>query len=679
MPESHKDLLSLGPKFVPAPKKIPHMDIITTTEAAALKLEFSTKSEKICSAQVLRKDVLRILKNAKPVQDNLTQEQRRALTEISKDPDIRVYPFDKGTGMVRISNADAIRKIREQIGETEIIQEDPTNKFARDIQIELSKLNKRGRFTVKEYERVYPSDAIPPRMYGTVKAHKPEKNHPMRLVVSTVGTPPHGLSAHLVKIIQPTLNKNPSRLKNSAAFVDIAKNWEISPTEVQVSYDVVNLYPSIPLKRATKVIIDLLQQDEDLSRRTKLKIPEIKLLIELCLSKCYFLWNDEIHLLKDSGPIGLSLMVVMAEGFLQVLEERAIHEALHMQPPTAPITHYRYVDDTHNRFIDENKPHAFLEVLNRQDESTTYTMEVENENKELSYLEIMSKNPGTGKYEFDIYRKKAITNVQVKPESCHDPKILRGIFKGFLNRAYRICSTKYLEKEIEFLVKIFKENGYDEEQLRKSVNEVKSKWTNEAAESTENSEESNNQEARETVTIPWIPGVSPRLKKAFRKAGYKVVCKSGRSIGSILTVRNKTKLPQNSYPGVYVIPCSCGIAPYRGQTKKRTYTRIEEHHTNIEKEEWGKSAVALHSKNCNGRIEFEKAKTVAVVHKTFERKVRESLEIQKHDCHVSQGGMNPDRGQYMKTNFWYPMLKYLKKTEEKQESGYMTSNLTSHR
>ena len=282
------------------------------------------------------------MKNAKPVQDNLTQEQRRALTEISKDPDIRVYPFDKGTGMVRISNADAIRKIREQIGETEIIQEDPTNKFARDIQIELSKLNKRGRFTVKEYERVYPSDAIPPRMYGTVKAHKPEKNHPMRLVVSTVGTPPHGLSAHLVKIIQPTLNKNPSRLKNSAAFVDIAKNWEISPTEVQVSYDVVNLYPSIPLKRATKVIIDLLQQDEDLSRRTKLKIPEIKLLIELCLSKCYFLWNDEIHLLKDSGPIGLSLMVVMAEGFLQVLEERAIHEALHMQPPTAPLTHYRH-------------------------------------------------------------------------------------------------------------------------------------------------------------------------------------------------------------------------------------------------------------------------------------------------------------------------------------------------
>ena len=144
------------------------------------------------------------------------------------------------------------------------------------------------------------------------------------------------------------MNKNPSRLRNSAAFIEVAKNWEISPTEVQVSFDVVNLYPSIPLKRATIVIIHLLKQDEDLCKRTKLKIPEIKMLIELCLSRCYFLWNDEIHLLKDSGPIGLSLMVVMAEGFLQVLETQAIHEALLLQPPATLIVHYRYVDDSHD-------------------------------------------------------------------------------------------------------------------------------------------------------------------------------------------------------------------------------------------------------------------------------------------------------------------------------------------
>ena len=37
---------------------------------------------------------------------------------------------------------------------------------------------------------MYPSDTILPRLYGTFKAHKPEKNYPMRIFVSTIGTPP---------------------------------------------------------------------------------------------------------------------------------------------------------------------------------------------------------------------------------------------------------------------------------------------------------------------------------------------------------------------------------------------------------------------------------------------------------------------------------------------------------
>ena len=508
-------------------------------------------------------------------------------------------------------------------------------------------------------------------MYGTVKAHKPEKGFPMRLVVSTVGTPPHGLSGYLVGIIQPTLNKNESRLKNSSSFVDIAKTWDVSPTEVQVSYDVVNLYPSIPLKEATVVMMELLTKDSEIGRRTKLKLPEIKTLIELCLSKCYFIWNQEIYMLKDSGPIGLSLMVVMAEGFLQVLEAKAIDEALHMQPPIAPLTHFRYVDDSHSRFKEDDHSDTFLGVLNRQNRHIRYSMEKENQHKELAYLEIKTKNPGTGKYEFDIYRKEAITNVQIRPESCHDPKVLCGVFKGFLNRAIRICSKKYLDKEIDFLKNVFEENGYKEEELQKLIDEVKSKQTRDTNEGRieETNQATDDGGIRETITLPWIPGVSPRLKKAYRKAGYKVAFKSGRSIGSILTTRNKSKLPANSRPGVYQIPCSCRIPPYRGETKKRISTRLGEHETYIAKEEWKKSGVALHSRLCSGNIEFEKAKTVAVISNKFERKIRETLEIQKHDCFKDDGGMNPDKGKYVTTKFWYPLLKYLKKTEENQSTN----------
>lgn len=101
-------------------------------------------------------------------------------------------------------------------------------------------------------------------MYGTVKAHKVEKGYPMRIVVSTIGTPPYGLSSYLVKFIQHILVKNETHLKNSTSFVNQAKSWNIATDEIHVLYDVVHLYPSVPLKEATVVILEIVNNDNDL-------------------------------------------------------------------------------------------------------------------------------------------------------------------------------------------------------------------------------------------------------------------------------------------------------------------------------------------------------------------------------------------------------------------------------
>ena len=48
---------------------------------------------------------------------------------------------------------------------------------------------KRKKFIDKKYFQIYPLDPMPPRLYGTITAHKPEKNCPMRTIASTIGTP----------------------------------------------------------------------------------------------------------------------------------------------------------------------------------------------------------------------------------------------------------------------------------------------------------------------------------------------------------------------------------------------------------------------------------------------------------------------------------------------------------
>ena len=109
----------------------------------------------------------------------------------------------------------------------------------------------------------------------------------MRVIVSTIGTPPYGISKYLVDIIQLTLNKNHQKVKNSRSFVSQAQAWKIEPDEIQVSYDVTNLYPSVPIDKAIDVIIQQLSEDyENLKTRTKLTLVDIQQLIKLCVSEC---------------------------------------------------------------------------------------------------------------------------------------------------------------------------------------------------------------------------------------------------------------------------------------------------------------------------------------------------------------------------------------------------------
>ena len=101
-----------------------------------------------------------------------------------------------------------MQKIEEQLGKAKIAENDPVLKFTNKIQKILRRLRKEKKFTDREYFQICPSDPIPPRFYGIIKAHKHENNYPMRTIVSIIGTPAYGISKCLIKIIPPTLNKN---------------------------------------------------------------------------------------------------------------------------------------------------------------------------------------------------------------------------------------------------------------------------------------------------------------------------------------------------------------------------------------------------------------------------------------------------------------------------------------
>ncbi|XP_065650401.1 uncharacterized protein LOC136078552 [Hydra vulgaris] len=496
---------------------------------------------------------------------------------------------------------------------------------------------------------MYPSDCNPPRIYGMIKAHKPEKDYPMRPVVSTINTPPYGTSDYLVKIIQPTLNKNKNRLMNSNSFVNEAKQWIIDPNEVQVSFDIVNLYPSIPIDEAIPVIIDILNADiDDLKTRTKLTLADIHQLIELSLSICYFLYEDNIRVIPNSGPIGLSLMVVMAEAFLQNIERKALNIAIVYT--SEPKTYKRYVDDCYACFASIKQQQMFLNILNEQHPAIKYTVELENNLKQLNFLDINITNTGSGAYEFQIHRKEAITNVQLKPNSNINLNIIIGVFKGFLCRAKRICSQKHLQKEIDFLIDIFVENGHDKNILNNiTIDYLKNGSKNTTCQPLD---------TQPFIKLPWIPIVGPKLRKEFQKQNIKVIFTSTPNLRNIFC-NNKTKLPLNTNPGVYQLNCSCGSI-YIGETKKKVISRCIEHQKNSFKEKWSSSGATEHSKTCHGKFDWLQPKTLSVAPEYRTRKIRESLEISKarvrQELRNGDVVLNRDDGDNVTTKTWGPFF-----------------------
>ena len=165
------------------------MDIVNATEICALSLE---KENQIENAESLRQKISNVIsKNIHfKIRNNLTFEQRIALKEISKCTENKVYSYDKGTRFVILSNKDAIRKIEEPIGKSVASNTDPLSALTSEIQKHLATLRKQQKFETRTYFQLYPSDPIPPRLYGVIKAHKPEKFYPMRAIVSTIGSPP---------------------------------------------------------------------------------------------------------------------------------------------------------------------------------------------------------------------------------------------------------------------------------------------------------------------------------------------------------------------------------------------------------------------------------------------------------------------------------------------------------
>jgi hypothetical protein len=124
--EPAKRALSKGLSFTPTPREPPTADLIVAAEQAATLLGGGTEA-----ATHIRSHVIGAINTYKPPQPNLTKDEREALKELKKNPEITIMPADKGRATVIVPKVDYKNKMVAIINDTAIYRQlpgDPTTK-----------------------------------------------------------------------------------------------------------------------------------------------------------------------------------------------------------------------------------------------------------------------------------------------------------------------------------------------------------------------------------------------------------------------------------------------------------------------------------------------------------------------------------------------------------------------
>ena len=590
--------MKLGPNFAIAPKEIPVEDIVIETERVAKRFEKQafqvhrnaeeggrnmTRPErnqfnqKMDSAREMRKKVQTVINKEKnrKMTPNLTNSEIRGMKKVEKDKD-RVYiQADKGHVMVAMwkleekgenSYNSKVKKLLEDQNAVLLMRGgrfyDPTKNLEDKANRIIQGIVRRGEMEKDEAESLLRlKDSHAPRLTGLPKIHKPVTNYPLRPVVSCLNSPFSKISKHLTSIFQGYLGRSGVTVKNSLALRRKAEAWVINEETFLVSFDVKSLYPQVPIPEAIALLGRLVDEDQNLDRKTKLSPASVKELLQFCLSNSYFEVDQKWYKI-NCGMIGLDLMGVTADLYMENHEMKAIEES-----PEPPTDQARYVDDYIAKMEGEASAENYLEHLNSLEEPIQFTMEKEEAGK-IAVLDLeMEKDIENSRVTFDVYYKPMCTNIQVKKRSNHPESCKRGIIKGFADRNRRLCSAEKLENAQGKVKSIFVANGYSPKEVKEAMRER------------ENAGDSQEGMTEGTICLTYVKGVSEQLRRIYNSFGIRAAFRCGKRIKSSGS-KVKSQLRDRKNNVIYEIPCLCG-AVYIGQTERAVGIRHQEHESDL--------------------------------------------------------------------------------------------------
>ena len=361
--EEEKQVLQLGLRFAPTPRKMPdpleffeqfqdsclraYNKAAGTREAPALPAvvaervsSMRDRLEKTAEQPAREEDKGRWL--------NMSSLHKRTLFALREDRTRTIKQADKGSCIVVQDTEDYIKEglaFLDDLNTYEELQEDPLEQTARSANELLSKFKKQG--LINGYtENAHRSDlkkVKEQRIYFLKKVHKT----PMKLrpIVSCCSGPTQGISKLANTILSTYLDSVPSLVRDSTQVINCLESLKLSKKSCKsltlVTLDVKNLYPSIPQALGSNMALQqAIPTFPPASKENKRKTM-LKQMLKLVLEGNTFGFAGKHFRQKKGVAMGTPVAPTLVNLFMGKVEA----EALSSWEGTQPLVWLRFIDD----------------------------------------------------------------------------------------------------------------------------------------------------------------------------------------------------------------------------------------------------------------------------------------------------------------------------------------------